>query len=693
MPARLLLFVMVAVGVLSGATPGQAEIQELEPAVAAGATSREALVIGNAAYDNIGNLANARRDAGAIALRLQSLGFRVILGLDSDHEETAAAIETFIGRLTEDTEAVVYFSGHGVRLADDSYLLPSDMPSLTVSQVERLDQEAFGLASLLGPIAAADPRAIFVIFDACGNNPLGDESEDGLDAGGGTGLLTEYPQNLAILYAASPGQVAYDGAAGGYGIFTGRLLEAMDEPMPIATLATRVTGAVTAYVESYGEEQTPLFHSTMREDYWLVPPPSRLLATDGPVTQSTEKDFWQRATAEADDLMLIEAYLALWPEGLFADQAAELLLAANGVAEVEATPAAPDPETVPRLVVGEAVSGVLTPNDPLMPDGTLYHCYLLAGEAGETVFLAYSSDNLDPWIAAGPRSEFGCGEQSYPFHDDDSGVGRNALLELTFDRSEDYVVIANTFAESEAGPYLLQAFAGAAIGPGETVQGELDSADTITSSTERRFDCYVYWGTAGEVVQIDLQSQAIDTYLLVGSVPRGGCVDEEIELLYLNDDYGGGTNSRLNYGIAADGPLLIAASSFGAGELGPYTLSVTAAPPGLIRPERISIGATVNGALDEDDPVDGLQAFDCYIVSGRAGQTLTIALDATGFDAFLDFGPGETCLTNLPEFDDDSGGDFDARLETTLSADGTYAIRVSDFLGTRSGTYTLTVTE
>lgn len=658
--------------------------------VAVGTAPREALVIGNAAYDNIGNLANARRDAGAIAVRLQSLGFRVILGLDSDHDETAAAIDTFLGRLTPETEAVVYFSGHGVRLTGESYLLPSDMPPLTVGDAEPFDQEAFSLSGLLGLIAASEPRATFIIFDACGNNPIGDVSQEGSV---GAGLLPEYPENLAILYAASPGQVAYDGVAGGHGIFTGRLLEAMEEPLPVAALATRVTGAVAAYVESYGEEQTPLFHSTMREDFWLVPPPSSFLSADEPATHSAEKDFWLRATTEAGDLMMLEAYLALWPEGLFAEQAVELLLAADRPAEVEDAPLAPDPETLPRLVMGEAVSGALTPGDPLMPDGTLYDCYLLAGEAGDTVFLTYSSDNIDPWIAAGPRSEVGCGEPPYPFQDDDGGVGLNALLELNFDRTEDYVVVANTFAEGEAGPYLLQAFAGAAVGVGETIEAELDEADTISSSTGRRFDCYVYWGAAGEVVQIDLQSKAIDTYLRVGNVPRGGCADEEIDLLYLRDDYAGGSDSRLNYAIAADGPLLIAASSFGAGELGPYTLSIAAAPAEIIPPRPIATGDTVTGALDENDPVDGLQAFDCYVVTGRAGQTLSIALDATGFDAFIDFGPGETCLSYLPEFDDDGGGDFNALLETTISADGSYAIRVSDFLGTRFGTYTLTVTE
>src|SRR5690606_7438844 len=107
-----------------------------------------------------------------------------------------------------------------------------------------------------------------------------------------------------------------------------------------------------------------------------------------------------------------------------------------------------------------------------------------------------------------------------------------------------------TLSEGEAGPYLLRAFAGAAIGLGETIQAALDDTDSISLGTGRRFDCYVYRGTAGEVLQIDVLSEAIDTYLLVGRLPRGGCVDEEIILLYLNDDFAGGTNSRLNYAVA-----------------------------------------------------------------------------------------------------------------------------------------------
>ena len=131
---------------------------------------RIALVIGNDSYTKIPALMNARSDARAVAASLQKSGFEVILRTDLSDRGMREAVRQFKARLTGGTEAVFYFSGHGVQVGSGNYLLPIDVRTDNDSLLD----DALYLGDLLAIIDKKRPKLSVVILDACRDNPFRD---------------------------------------------------------------------------------------------------------------------------------------------------------------------------------------------------------------------------------------------------------------------------------------------------------------------------------------------------------------------------------------------------------------------------------------------------------------------------------------------------------------------------------------
>src|SRR6184192_4148434 len=106
----------------------------------------------------------------------------------------------------------------------------------------------------------------------------------------------------------------------------------------------------------------------------------------------------------------------------------------------------------------------------------------------------------------------------------------------------------------------------------------------------------------------------------------------------------------------------------------------------------IAVGDTVRDSLTRHDLV--LPAESTYAqqwrLRGRAGETVTIDLASTAFDAYLFLlGPNES---PKPPQDDDSGGRCNARLTLRLPATGDYLIVATSSERHATGVFTLTVT-
>jgi hypothetical protein len=228
-------------------------------ALAATAEPRTALVIGNAAYV-YGPLANAGNDAADMAKALEDDGFSVTLLTDAGQQAMDEAIAAFGESLKQKGGVgLFYFSGHGVQVAGENYMLPigdalqkeSDVKYKAVAAGQVLDAMAGNTLNIL-------------ILDSCRNNPLASGSR-----GGTRGLArVEGGSGLFVSFATSPGAVAEDGD-GRNSPYTKHLLAALQTPdLSLEETFKRTLKGV--HLET-GGRQTPWISSSFFGDFVFRP--------------------------------------------------------------------------------------------------------------------------------------------------------------------------------------------------------------------------------------------------------------------------------------------------------------------------------------------------------------------------------------------------------------------------------------
>jgi hypothetical protein len=105
----------------------------------------------------------------------------------------------------------------------------------------------------------------------------------------------------------------------------------------------------------------------------------------------------------------------------------------------------------------------------------------------------------------------------------------------------------------------------------------------------------------------------------------------------------------------------------------------------------IAIGRSAVGTLGSSDVLSADSTYvQSWTLAGQAGQTITIELVSTEFDAYVMLrGPGITGSRDYS--DDDSGGNCNARLTVTFPQTGEYEIIVNTAGKMETGAFTLTV--
>lgn len=227
---------------------------------------------------------------------------------------------------------------------------------------------------------------------------------------------------------------------------------------------------------------------------------------------------------------------------------------------------------------------------------------------------------------------------------------------------------------------------------GRSVEGVLAATDPL-SAGGRRVQVWRLAVPAGEPVQVDLVSGAFDAFLYVVGPGLGEGLRD--------DDGGSGLDSRICFVPREEGEYRVVASSLG-GETGDFLLRANLDPEGrcggaeevetldldaLPAEGRVlEAGANVEGALSADDLRFYGSPVQAWEVPGRAGESFSVDLRSTDFDAFLTLtGPGlEGELS-----DDDGAGRCDSRITLSFPEDGSYHLVVSSLSGAQ-GRFTLT---
>lgn len=222
------------------------------------------------------------------------------------------------------------------------------------------------------------------------------------------------------------------------------------------------------------------------------------------------------------------------------------------------------------IAVGQNLQGALASSDPRLDDGAHYRCYRLQTQPGMRYRVEMRSDAFDTYLGLGKQ----CAEVSET--DDDGAGGTNSRIDFTGD-GQTWLIRANSLSGGETGSFVLSV---SDLGPvpvvrttaiefGQSLQGVLTSTDAVAED-ESYFDCYVFTGRPKEPVVVEMRSGEFDAYT---AVYRGGVCDGE--QLAVDDDSGGGTDSRLETTLPASGAYSIRANSLGSGEVGAYRITLT----------------------------------------------------------------------------------------------------------------------
>jgi lipoprotein NlpI len=269
---------------------------------------------------------------------LSKAGFDIIAVTDADQKAMKRAISDFGKRLTaagSDVTALFYYSGHGLQVAGENYLIPVNAHITAEADV---DLEAISADTVLKQMQFADARVNIIILDACRNNPLprGFRSAQ-------MGLARmEAPRGSFVAYSTAPGEVASDGE-GKNSPYTAALAAAITTPgTPIEEAFRDVRGSV---LQETGNTQTPWESSSLTAPFFFMPAAAAPAVAQAPAgtapaedARAVEVTFWNSIKDSKDPADFV-AYLEQYPQGNFARLARNRLNLLTGNSLADATPA------------------------------------------------------------------------------------------------------------------------------------------------------------------------------------------------------------------------------------------------------------------------------------------------------------------------------------------------------------------
>jgi uncharacterized caspase-like protein len=194
-----------------------------------------ALILGVSTYDHAWPLPAATYDASQMSAALAGTRFGVTPPFGTGYltrDKILDELDAFVATIAPGDVALVYFSGHGLNVNGNDYIVPSDKDKPTPDQVGHEGHIYVGVDYILGLISQKAGVAI-LILDNCRSDPFTPTAADTalLDLGNGAGAPTGAPgmgggtpvatllpssasrsgigAQIFVAYAAQPGHPAY----------------------------------------------------------------------------------------------------------------------------------------------------------------------------------------------------------------------------------------------------------------------------------------------------------------------------------------------------------------------------------------------------------------------------------------------------------------------------------------------------
>jgi len=220
--------------------------------------ARVALVIGNANYPDASTpLSTTIRDARTLAEEFRRTDFDVDLKENIGKEDMQRAIDAFTGKIRSGMAALFYFSGYGIQVARQTYLIPVNAQVWTEAEVRR---DGISVDALLAEMHRKGAKVKIVILDAARRNPF--ERRFRASAAGLAAL--DAPDGTLAMYSAAPGKVVNDGT-GANSLFVGELIKELR--VPNLTAEEVFNHARIGVSRASNNEQVPWVASSLVEEF------------------------------------------------------------------------------------------------------------------------------------------------------------------------------------------------------------------------------------------------------------------------------------------------------------------------------------------------------------------------------------------------------------------------------------------
>ena len=228
-----------------------------------------ALIIGNSAYQNAGQLANPRNDASAMSEVLRGIGFQVIVATDATKAAMETSIREFIQEARRADVSLFFYSGHGMEVSGENFLLPVDTK---LEDESALSFEVIN-SKVITNAMGGDNKVGIILLDACRDNPFTNSLRRAMVASraanvsNGLAPIQAEGGGLVVAFATAPGDVAADGD-GVNSPFTTALIKWLPQKgLEIDQVMKRVKAEVASVTNN---DQRPWTNSDLTSDVFLA---------------------------------------------------------------------------------------------------------------------------------------------------------------------------------------------------------------------------------------------------------------------------------------------------------------------------------------------------------------------------------------------------------------------------------------